>query len=414
MRLIGTDVVRSPRDPDFIRLNATIGMDRTGKELHYWFDMLPEMREAISPSGNGWLTLMLPIACVHGEDITIDRPVDRELVDNLNGIQMLWQTWYPAIRQAKIHAEGGIVTRSTEACENKTISCFSGGVDSLFTYFRHDMEFTGAAEPAIHDLLNVGGFNTTLEDFDEMRGGLGPVAEKFGCRFVPILTNVRYSNQTIETAYSIEHWMEYLSHGGLLASVVHILGLRYDRLIIPASHDFGCLIPWGSHPLSDPLYSSSDLAVVHDSCSFTRVDKTALIAEFSSALGALHVCWQDRRHGNCSKCPKCMRTMATLDLLGARQQSHSFDWSNFSMETLGHVFLKDDNGLDFFLEIAARARQAGRLDIAAAADASMRYSKRKQKALGLVNSNPISRSAWQMVRPLRDAILSNRRHDSAA
>ena len=106
--------------------------------------------------------------------------------------------------------------------------------------------------------------------------------------------------------------------------------------------------------------------------------------------------------------------MATLELLGVKHQSLSFDWSDFTMDALSHVWLKDDNGLDYFVEIADRARQTGRHKIAEAAEASMRYSKRKQKALGLVNSNPISRFAWQMVRPLRDVIRSSLRHKSPA
>ena len=82
------------------------------------------------------------------------------------------------------------------------------------------------------------------------------------------------------------------------------------------------------------------------------------------------------------------------------------------MDALGRVWLKDDGGLDTFAPIAERARQLGRLDIAEAVDASMRYSKRKMRAKDLVNSNPIFRSAWQLVRPLRNAIRSNQRHNS--
>jgi hypothetical protein len=409
MRLIETTVDRSPRDPASIRLEAAIGLDGKSRPLRFWFDMPSELGDRLSPSGNGWLILMLPIACVLREDIVMDRPVDRLLVDNLNGLQMLWQAWYPAIKPIRIHAEGGIANGTTDHSAGRTISCFSGGVDSLFSFFQHDMRITGASQPAIHDLFNLGGFNTTMEDFAKMRRDLGPVADDLGCQFVPILTNVRYSDQGVETAYSNPHWMDYLSHGALLASVIHLLGRRYDRLIVPSGKSYRDLVPWGSHPLADPLLSSSDLAIVHDSCSFTRIDKTALIAKFPDALDALHVCWQDRRIGNCSKCSKCLRTMTTLDLIGAKDQAKTFDWSGNSMAKLGQVWLQDSSGLAYFVEIADRARQLGRDDVADAVESSVRFSKRKQAALGLINSNPISRNAWQTVRPIRDAIRSSLR-----
>ena len=144
--------------------------------------------------------------------------------------------------------------------------------------------------------------------------------------------------------------------------------------------------------------------MVHEGASFNRVEKTALVAESDVALEALHVCWQAHRHGNCSNCRKCLRTMATLDLLGAAEKAKTFDWSGYSMKNLGKVWLNDEMELEFFSNVAEEAEKRGRTDILKAASKSIKYSRRKQKILSLINSNPASRTCWQEIQKLRNLI----------
>jgi hypothetical protein len=141
--------------------------------------------------------------------------------------------------------------------------------------------------------------------------------------------------------------------------------------------------------------------VVHDGASFTRIERTALVAQFEEALNVLHVCWQDHSLGNCSHCEKCLRTMAALDLLGAKDRARTFDWTLYSMNRLSRVSLSWPY---FFREIAEAAEKLGRNDVASAARASLSYSKRKRALLRLVNSNSLSRGAWQQLRALRTGI----------
>ncbi len=156
--------------------------------------------------------------------------------------------------------------------------------------------------------------------------------------------------------------------------------------------------------MTDRLLGSRELRVVHEGASFNRVEKTALVAESDVALGALHVCWQGLRQGNCSDCPKCLRTMAILDLLGAAEKAKTFDWSGYSMKKLGKVWLNDEGELEGFSNVAEEAEKRGRTDILKAVSKSIKYSRRKQKILSLINSNPVSRTCWQEIRKLRNLI----------
>jgi hypothetical protein len=413
MRLKDVEIGRSPLRSDFTRVTARIELQSMALVLSYWFDIPADLNPALSESGNPWAVLMLPLACYFGEALAIDRPLDRVLHDNLVGLRSVWSAWHPEIKPVPIEASTmvGIDRREVAIdASRRTISCFSGGIDSLFTFLRHKDQVLGDGSSPIDDLLCIGGFNTPMDDFDQMQAALDPFAARFGRRLVPVLTNIRYGGHSIETPYSIGRWEERLAHGAFMAGIVHMLGRRYKEFIIPASPPYDRLQPWGSHPMCDRLLSASDLSVVHDGASFNRIVRTEAVARHDEALAILQVCARnDRRQGNCSRCQKCLRTMAMLDLLDAKDRARTFDWSNYSMAQLGHVWLPSWNEQLYFVDIAQRAERDGRSDMAAAARASLVFSRRKRAILDLIHSNPVSRTAWKGVRAARLALGSQRR-----
>ena len=409
MRLLDTATAPSPQNPDCVRFEARFEVESLGQVLHYWFDFPEDLQSSQCKNGNPWLILMLPLACHFGEPITIDRPVDRALADNLKGLQQVWQSWYPELHIVDIHAKSIASAdrlHGPEAEERRTISCFSGGVDSFFTLFRHLERAIGDGSSTIDDLLTIAGFNTPMEDFRQQQKDLAPAAEKLGRRLIPVMTNIRYGAQPVATPYSIEKSMIGYAHGPLLAAIVHMLEPRYKEFILPASHHFANLMPYGSHPLTDRLLSSAELSVVHDGASFARIERTQFIAQFDIALQTLHVCWQDYSRGNCSRCQKCLRTMAALDLLGARDRAKSFDWTNYSIERLSHVWLTSVSDAKHYIEIAQVAEKLHRDEIVDAAYASVSFSNRKRALLKLINSNIVSRMAWQGLRAIRNEIAT--------
>lgn len=412
MRLKSIRTGPSPLRSDFTRVSADIAVERKGEVLLYWFDLPADLQAAVSDNGNAWAVLMLPLACYFGEPLVIDRPLDRVLRDNLIGLAGIWSTWFSEIECIGIEAQNVVGTDRREVVidpSKRTISSFSGGIDSLFSFFRHKDQVLGDGTALIDDLLCVGGFNTAMDDFDGMRAELEGFAGRVGRRLVPILTNIRYGDHAIETPYSIGPWMENLAHASFLAAIAHMLGRRYKEFIIPASASYmGLYRTWGSHPLCDPLLSSSDLKVVHDGASFTRVERTELVARHDEALDIVHVCSKQRWQHNCSQCEKCWRTMATLDLFGARDRAKTFDWSNYSLDQLSRVRLRTHNHRYYFADIAKRADREGRSDLAAALRASIAYSRRRGAVRNVINSNPVSRTLWRGLRKVREVVARPR------
>lgn len=381
----------------------TVCSERAGVEWNYWLDLPADLAPSTVPA-NALALLMLPLGCHLHEDVSVEEPVDAALLENLNGVQQIWRAWYPELEPVRILAPSAApqVSRSGK----RLLASFSGGIDSFFSLLRHRDEVT--------DLVSIVGFNTPMNDLGNMRQHLGPIAQGFNKRYIPVATNIRYGEHP-PTPYSIEELMVGLAHGCLLAAIAHTMEAHFGTYIIPATHSYSHLQPLGSHPLTDPLFSSSALQIVHDGAAFDRVERTRVVARSSEALTALHVCWQDFRQGNCSSCQKCLRTMATLHLLGARERAVSFDWSRFSLEQLAATWLPTASDRAFFREIAGEARAKGDLALGRAVESAILCSRRKalvrdavrstwRVILRGVKSNAITRSVWNGLRALRTSV----------
>jgi hypothetical protein len=191
---------------------------------------------------------------------------------------------------------------------------FSGGVDSFYTFLKRRDEIT--------DLIFVHGFDVRLDDAPLRRMTsemVRRVASRFGKRVVEVETNLR----SLLDPYA--HWRDH-AHGAALATVGHLLSGSFGRIYISAAYSYAGLMPNGTHPLLDPLWSTEALDFVHDGCEASRLDKVAFIAQHEVALENLRVCWKNSDGAyNCGRCEKCMRTMIGLYVVGALDRCTTFD-----------------------------------------------------------------------------------------
>jgi hypothetical protein len=409
MRLLETSLGPSPLDSNSVRLQAAIEVESRAHVLHYWFDFPATLKDEIAFSGDAAATLMLPLACFFGETLILDQPVDRKLLENLRGLQQLWKSWFPDLTRVEIVASSVTPARPSYPRTHpakRTIACLSGGVDSLFTFLRHDKTVQGDGSALIDDFLCVGGLNTDLDDFPDLVADLGDFSRKVGRRFVPILTNLRYCDLGLATCYSIGPWLDRVFATAVMASIVHMMSGRYEEFLVPSSLHYGTLMPWSQHPMTDRLLSSSGLRVIHDGATVTRFQRTALVAQSDDALEILQVCGQNRRHKNCSRCQKCLRTMAALDILGAIPRAKTFNWSVYSVDKIADLWMRQDNQLVFIADLIEEAKAYGRDDISRAAYASVSYSRRKRAVLNFIESNPLTLTVWRIIRALRQGLRS--------
>lgn len=249
---------------------------------------------------------LLP-AMREGATLRIDEPVSPRLLQAIPTIQEIfvnWQQRFPIYsRYARTSVEAPARVPRSRVAE-RTAAFFTGGVDSFYTVLRHREE--------IDSLLLVHGFDFSLENGEKERrimAGVRAAAHALGKPLVEVRTDLR----SFTDGYA--HWEAY--HGAALASVALLLSSNFAKVYLPATLTYSHLIPLGSHPLLDPLWSTEELQLVHDGCEASRLEKLALISKETAARTWLRVCWENRNgRYNCGSCEKCLRTMVAMKALG--------------------------------------------------------------------------------------------------
>lgn len=381
MKLVERAVAPSPVRADSLRIAVTLEMERGGGSHRVWFDVPADCRDEISRSGNPWLLLMLPIAIAAGEPVMLSEPVDAHLAENLRGVMAIWQAWFPELAPVAIEAP----LSAAPGGGTRRASFFSGGVDSFFTLLRHDEAAEGCGSGAVDDLLFIGGWDIPIDsaaELDQTEQRLGTVALRHGKRLLRIGTNLK----RLDTFYK-RRWI--LAHGFALATVAHLLEGRYGEVVIASTHSYKRLLPIGSHPLTDPLLGSRGLRVVHDGAAFDRVAKLGRIAASAADLDALRVCWEARRHDNCSRCPKCIFTMAALDALGLAGRTACFDWRDYSARAVAALVLDSDSQAQQARDVVLAARRNRRAELADAMQQAVERYERVGRAVALTRRLPL-------------------------
>jgi hypothetical protein len=370
MKLLRVTKSSAEGDRPWARLAADVRM-ASGETFEIFYEVPAQLESALSASGNPWIVAMLPYALSTGEDVECSLPVDARLLENLEGLLATWIDWYPQFRRPRLIAPRQPFA-ADDGFESRTAVFFSGGIDSWFSVLRHVPEREPAAIGSVDDLVSVHGFDIPLEqpqEFAMLEATLSEGARALGRTLVVVRTNLRRRDTLWARAWG------WLTHGAGLASVALVLEKRYGRAVIGSTHPYGGLIPWGSHPMTDGLFSTRHLDIRHDGAQYARTDKTALVARHEVALAHLHVCWKDAAAHNCGTCAKCLRTMATLELLGALEKVNPFP-TRIEAPALAGLYLENDNEVEFFDEVRKLAAARGNRPIEQAIETAMRRSRR--------------------------------------
>jgi hypothetical protein len=353
-----------------LRAQVTYDKKAIASEV-YWFDVPERYGEQLSQSGNAWLAYLIPLAADLGEPLRISKPIDRTLMINVQRLVRIWKSWYPRLHEVPIEAD--VVDTEPPTRAGRTGAFFSGGADAWFTLLWHTSNPGGSTTSEIDDLISVWGLDIALDNpqgFRRMRGLLQEAAAQFNMEPLDVATNLR-------DTYWWRRWVwGPVGHGSALASIGLALEGRYKELLIPGTHRYDDLVPWGSHPLTDPLLSTRWTKIVHDGAGFNRWEKIEIVVKCELAMRTLQVCWETGSYENCEACAKCYRTMTALMLLGTLDRCSTFHASTVEPARLAKVFSPDAGARAFVRELRELAVHKGRTDIAGALDRSLRHSRR--------------------------------------
>jgi hypothetical protein len=286
-----------------------------------WFEADDETGSFLTARADAFAAALLPIAAALGVPLTVHGAMSPRLAWGLREHLQLHRAWWP--RNTK-PVELVLPRLETPAASPRAVGCsFSGGVDSLFTAFRHLPRNEAFPEYRITHLIVVNGF-----DFDQhtddpswfatLRRIYGPLAEKEGLQLCEVRTNL-FGLMALGAPVD---WFQWL--GALIAIPALALGDGLARHYVGATEGYAKLEAFGSSPLSDPWFSTESLHIIHDGAEARRIEKLATIAEWPETWDRLRVCrdhaWRNVdvarvRIENCAACDKCVRTMIALRLI---------------------------------------------------------------------------------------------------
>jgi hypothetical protein len=399
MELRTVRVEPSPLGRARVRLVGDLAYDDLpGQIEQLWFDVPEAYAPFLSRTGNPWLACLAPLAARLGQPIRCSLPVDRLLLRNVHELMVIWQGWYPELHRFEVTADASDAKPRGEG--PRTAAFFSGGVDSFFTILR-------AQEPgeiAIDDLISVGGFDVRLRNlsaFERRRSRQVVLAQRLGSTLVDVITNLR------DTRIEQAGWGPLL-HGAALAGVGLALEGRYRRLLIGSTWDYASLSPLGSHPLTDPLLSTSGTQVIHDGATHSRKSKLEYLSRSEIALDNLQVCFRVGSDYNCGACEKCYRTMAMLELMGCLEHAESFPVRRLDAKLLARVYVATVLQRTYYRSIIAFAGERGRPDVARSAARALRRSGWRRRLMAIPRWCARHKGFWRAASPIQRVLLAGR------
>jgi hypothetical protein len=262
-------------------------------------------------TGNPFVPTFLLLANMLGETLRLRGTVSPLLLHNAHNASALFQSWW-GMAPAAIEADASDVTQPAGA------GCalfFTRGVDSWHSALR---DRTGEKRGKVSHLLYTPAFDRQYSAATRRRALAltREAADQLGLPLIKISHNGR------DLLDRFINWERVF--GGVLAGISLALGVWFSDTFRASCIDRDHLIPWGSHPDLDPLWSTERTTSHLDGVDVSRTDKVREIARSHVALERIKVCWRDDIDTNCGQCDKCVRTQLALAIAGALERAPVF------------------------------------------------------------------------------------------
>ena len=373
------------------RVSATLiweNCDRPDEEV--FFETTAEFGNDLVINANSWLLACTLPAMRYGEErIKIDAPISPEIKDGLINSMRCLIDWHGGATPRRLKAQDKGSSRMYAHLDRKVIeieapiekevlflnkperagALFSGGIDALAMVRDNHLNFKSDHPRHIKDGILVYGVlegeNEYDPSFQNVVNAVEKMANNAGIELIQVYTNAYAHFRDLDPDFSFWRF-EY--HGSFLAAIAHAFAPRLSYASIASTYDFANLEPWGSHPLLDPLYSTTNLKVRHENAALSRLEKTQLVGEWDVALKHLRVCNEKESYSqgnyNCGKCEKCVRTMTAFLSLGLLDQITTFKEKDVSKEKLVDTcYLSDSYEVNCYRELIEPLTKLGRQDL---------------------------------------------------
>lgn len=295
---------------------------------------------------------LLPVVWMSNSTLIINK-LDKTLFDALDNIKRGYQEMYP-LASFDGNIDVKFIEENKYDYENKYLSLFTYGVDSLHALINHLDEnpilttMWGADVPieSPHSWVNV---DKNISKFAKDHN-LDNVFIKSDFR--------RFMNTDLlmeefgDVLYNNGNWWYTIQHGIALIGQNAILAylFKVETIIIGGTFSYHInelfnlkVMRCASSPNIDNQFTFANCNVIHYGYDSTRADKLKQIVSFSKENNDkfnLHVCWHSSEGVNCNICEKCARTLLYLMSIGEDPNNYGFNVTEESLKQIKIDFKK--------------------------------------------------------------------------
>jgi hypothetical protein len=286
------------REDGAIRFGAPVKIGTENRTA--WFEVPESQEKRISLSSEPYLRALLPLASVEGYRLVFEQPLDPYSVYSCQRWLSMLQSWVPSdYKNVTIDAPS---QTTEEPKEGETLFTYSGGIDSLYTVYRHHI-CTQWTPYTLNAAMLVLGLDIPLEEtnhFEVVVKQAEQVMGPLGLGIVATKTNVK------------EFTKNYLyEYPAILAACFMAVGAGSRLGIIASAGNTGqaALSP-GSTPFTDPQLGYPGFRIETGDWEIPKSEKMRGIAKWEAGRDNARVCYVNEEYSkNCGKCPKCINTM---------------------------------------------------------------------------------------------------------
>ncbi len=310
------DMVESCNDIDKFKIHVRLERPYD-QDLRLWYDVPFDQWEYCSLElMDSFVIAALLKAMEDKATLKVHGPVSASLLNNLEEYQRVFSIWFPE-KYTEIEIVPDSEVEETKVTDDIMLS-FSGGVDGSFSALNHILR-RGPIRRKLFDInavLYIEGFDVNIDYDRECK----TVVER-NRKLLKDYPDLQFLNVRTNLKYLLSIKKFWISHACVLASTASLFRKLSGGCLVGSSHSYLHLSPWGSHPLTDRLLSSSSFEIHHDMV-FTREEKLKALFAWPEALANLKVCWEGQYRydtppdTNCCCCDKCVRTMLAFKALG--------------------------------------------------------------------------------------------------
>lgn len=325
MKLGRVELIERGRE---VQLRTTV--ETKGQKRPLWYAVERRYGDYLTPERlDPFVVGLLIPAMMAGEDIHVEGPLSEKLYWNLKHYYMrIMGATDPAFSPVRIFP-AELARDPLSPPPAGVATGFSGGIDSFCVLADHFFADVPAGYKITHLIYNNVGVHRQAgyKLFMERYQRLAPCAEEMGLPFISINSNL---DDFYQINFGQTHTPRNVSAAlilqKLLGKYLYASGLRFEDCFVGPCQD-----PAYTDPFTLHLLSTESTECISAGGQYSRIEKTAKVAELEPSYRYLEVCF-DRTNkygaGNCSVCQKCARTLLTLEILG---KAHLYEKA-FSLE----------------------------------------------------------------------------------